>query len=89
MKDVTGLMISDGAGNLSGIADVNKAGTLSTDVAVSGTCSISGNGRGESHISLGSSTARYALYMVSGRTIFLVPIDNNATPSVGYVNRQF
>ncbi len=88
-RDITGLLISDGAGNLTGTADINKSGDIQTNVGVIGTCAISANGRGELSINWGSSTDRYALYLASGRTMFLVPINSGALPSVGYINRQF
>ncbi len=87
--DMAGQMTSDGAGNLTGTADVNAAGTLEPDTAFTGTYTVSANGRGEVAVAVGPATVHYAMYLQSGRTGFLVPIDSGAPATFGIVYRQF
>ena len=87
--DLAGQMTLDGSGNLNGNADVNASGTLTQNVAFSGTYSVSANGRGEATLTLGGTTAHYALHLASGRWMALVPIDNGAAPAIGFGARLF
>jgi hypothetical protein len=87
--DMTGHMTSDGAGNLTGKVDINEAGTPRENISFTGTYSVSDNGRGEVAINEGLRIVHYGLYLASGRTGFLVPIDAGSTPTMGLVYRQF
>jgi len=87
--DMAGQMTLDGAGSLAGKADVNAAGLIKPDTSFTGTYTVSDNGRGQVAINNGSSTTNYAMYLVSGRTGFLVPIDSGGQPAFGLVYRQF
>lgn len=88
-QDMAGQMTSDGAGNLAGTVDVNAAGTLAPDTPITGTYTVSGNGRGDVAINVGSTTTHHALYLSSGRTGFLVPIDPGSAAALGLIYRQF
>ena len=87
--DASGQMTADGAGNLMGTADMNAAGTLAPDTSFTGTDTISSNGRGQVAVALGGSTVNYVIYLVSGRTAFLVPIDSGAPAALALAYRQF
>jgi len=88
-KDLVGQMTSDGAGNLTGTVDMNNAGTLTPATAITGTCTVSSNGRGQVTTSAASSTTHYAIYLASGRLAFLVPIDSGSPGALGLIYRQF
>jgi hypothetical protein len=68
---------------------VNDAGTLGPDTPITGTYTVSANGRGQVAVNDGQSTANFAIYLLSGRTAFLVPIDSGAPGMLGLVYRQF
>ena len=87
--DMSGQMTSDGAGNLAGTADANSAGTLDPDSTFTATYSISSNGRGQLAVNTGQSTVNFAIYLQSGRSAYLVPIDSGAPGALGLVYRQF
>jgi hypothetical protein len=75
-----GILNTDGAGNVlnSSVEDVNNGGTISTNVTLSGTYAVAGNGRGM--LNLNSGTINFAIYPSTGG-IQLLEIDNNTVTS--------
>lgn len=93
--DAIARISSDGAGNLTGTADLNAVipdhadRLLVPDTAVTGTYSMEFDGRGEATLIVNGASTRYALYAGSGRAIYLVPIDTSKGASLGLGSRQF
>ena len=73
-----GILVTDGGGHVQpgSVEDVNNAGTISTNVALSGTYAVAGNGRG----TLNLGTINFAIYP-STVGIQLLEIDNNTVIS--------
>lgn len=79
---MAGVIHADGSSLLqSGNADLNDAGTLSTNVTgVSGTFLLAPNGRATSSISgLGTAALNYAFYMASPSDVFFIGLDPIST----------
>ncbi len=93
--DVIAQISSDGAGNLTGTADVNAiipdsaARSLLLDSPLTGTYTMEANGRGEATLNINGVAARYAVYAASGRTLFLLPIVTTRWATLGIAARQF
>lgn len=87
--DMAGQMTSDGAGNLTGKVDMNEAGAPAENISFTGTYSVSDNGRGEVAINEGLRIVHYVLYLASGRTGFMIPIDAGDPAKMGFIFRQF
>lgn len=88
-NDVVGQMSLDGLGALEGTADANFGGVLAPAAALTGTYSLATNGRGEVALTLGQATASYAVYALSRRIVYLVPIGAGAPSAAGYAYRQY
>ena len=93
--DVTAQIASDGAGNLTGTADVNAViedgpdRSLVPDSAITGIYTMDANGRGEATLNFNSISTEYAIYAASGRALYIVPIDSSKWASLGLGARQF
>lgn len=79
---------TDGSGTLTGNEDINDAGTLTTNVTLSGTYSIGQNGRGQLTTSAGGIVSTFNIYVVDSSEAFLIGIDSNNTV-FGSTARQF
>jgi len=86
--------LSSGAGNFSGLADLNEfaTGKQTFDAAVNGTLALNGNGAGANPFTanLGTAPARtlaFTAYVVSANTMFVVGTDTNRVVA-GSVVRQ-
>jgi hypothetical protein len=67
-----GFLTADGAGTItSGSQDFNDAGTITTNVALTGSYSIAANGRGTLSIVTGSGTFNFIIYPSSGGVLVL------------------
>lgn len=66
---VAGLMVADGAGNLTGVLDQNIGGSVSLNNAITGTYAVAANGRGTLDVMGGESLV---LYMISANKAFLL-----------------
>ena len=62
---ISGQLVADGAGNLSGTEDVNDTGTLFQDVSLSGTYTVYSNGRGVATVTTSSGTSQLRFYVGS------------------------
>jgi len=93
--DLIADMSSDGAGNLTGTADVNASiegsanRSLVPDSTITGTYTMDTNGRGEATLNFNGVSNDYAIYAASGRTLYLVPIDTTKWASLGLGSRQY
>jgi hypothetical protein len=94
-EDYTGqFTLSSGAGNFSGLADLNEfaTGKQTFDAAVDGTLALNGNGAGAnpSTANVGTMPARvltFTAYVVNANTMFVVGIGTNRVVA-GSVVRQ-
>ncbi|HEY2498681.1 MAG TPA: hypothetical protein VGK24_16595 [Candidatus Angelobacter sp.] len=67
-----GILTSDGAGNISsGLEDFNDAGSVSTNIGLTGTYSVAANGRGTLTMTTGLGTFTFVLYPSSGGVLVL------------------
>jgi hypothetical protein len=67
-----GVLTSDGAGNItSGVEDFNDAGTVTSNVGLTGTYTIASNGRGTLTIATGAGTFNFVAYPSSGGVLVL------------------
>lgn len=81
--------ITANAGSLStGVEDVNQAGTPVSGIALSGTYSVSSNGRGTAQITGGGSTSNVVFYTISSSVAEYLEIDPSEV-IVGFVDKQF
>ncbi len=86
----SGTLTIDGeAGTVSGIADVNQAGTPTEGIAVTGTFTISSNGRGVALLIFGTSASTMGMYVTDSRTIMLIENDPAVPNKFGPALKQF
>jgi hypothetical protein len=72
-----GVFSTDGTGTINGgVEDVNDDGTVSTNLAVSGSYSLGASGRGTATIITPNGAANYAFYVVDTNRLKLVEIDS-------------
>jgi hypothetical protein len=83
------LTIDGEAGTISGIADMNEAGTPVEGIAVTGTFTMSGNGRSVASLILGSSSSTMGIYVVDPQTLILIENDPAVPNKFGPALRQF
>jgi hypothetical protein len=71
------MMIAGGrnGGNLTGTEDINEQGILTSDATLSGTYSVSSNGRATASVTGPLGSANLAFYVVSGSRLFVVSDD--------------
>jgi hypothetical protein len=75
-------------GNMTGTEDINDDRTLTADAMLSGTYSISSNGRATAPVTNPNGTANLAFYLVSPSRFFVIQDDASSTTS-GNVEKQF
>jgi hypothetical protein len=86
----SGQLTFDGeAGTVSGIADVNQAGTPTEGITVTGTFTVSSNGRGVASLNFGGNTSTLGIYVVDSQTLFLVEGDPAVSSKFGPALKQF
>lgn len=84
-----GQIVADGSGNLSGTEDVNDyPGTLLLDVTLSGTYTVSSNGRGVATITTPSGASQLRFYIGSERSLIIVGVDITEV-LLGLAGKQF
>lgn len=67
-----GVLVSDGAGNVtSGTEDLNDAGTVSTNLGLTGTYTMAASGRGTLTINTAAGTFNFVIYPSSGGVLAL------------------
>jgi hypothetical protein len=73
-NDAVGLLVTDGLGNLSSgsILDQNSDGAVVSQQAMTGTYSMSSNGRGTLNYTAGSITGTFIVYMFGSNSAFLM-----------------
>ena len=77
-----GRLTADGFGGISaGVIDENDAGTVSGNIAFTGTYHVSSNGRGTAILTLPSGDSNFAFYVVSPGRVLFVQTDSFATTS--------
>jgi hypothetical protein len=81
---VAGLIVADGAGNLTGVLDQNIAGSVSLNNAITGTYAVAANGRGTLAVAGGESLV---LYMISPDNAFLLR-SGPGDPQIGLLEAQ-
>ncbi len=86
----SGQLTFDGeSGTISGIADINEAGEPQEGIAVTGTYTMSANGRGVASLLFGAASSTMAIYVVDLQTLLLIE-NNPAVPNkFGPAQRQF
>jgi hypothetical protein len=77
-EDISGQLISDGAGNLAGILDVNNSGSIFQGVPLSAsTYTMTASGRGTASINAGTGTFAMQTYQIDANTVLFLDVDNN------------
>jgi hypothetical protein len=83
-----GQIAADGSGNItSGVFDENDGGSVVLDQALTGSYSVSSNGRGTAAVSSATLTSNYALYLISGDLVVFVETDSSAI-AIGLAHLQ-
>lgn len=82
-----GQITLDGIATISGTEDVNEVGTLSPDVALAGTYTVSSNGRGTATVTTNTTTSNLVFYVVSGSRVLAIEVDPTAT-AAGSIGKQ-
>jgi hypothetical protein len=83
------LTIDGEAGTISGIADINEAGTPMEGIEVTGTFTMSGNGRGVANLNFGYASSTLAIYIENGGALILIENNPAVPPKFGPAARQF
>lgn len=78
---------ADGGGHVSGAIDFNNGGSLNFDVALSGTYSVSNNGRGTGVFQSNLGNQNLIFYVVSSTRVLFIEVDSNL-PAVGEMDHQ-
>ena len=84
--DVAGQVELDGTGGLSGHVDVNAAGVLSQNVAVTGSYTMNATGRGTATITTPTASWTVTMYLQGPSTILLL---GTSYPASGGLDRQY
>lgn len=78
---------ADGGGNANGAVDFNNGGSLSTNLALTGTYSMNTNGRGTGTLKSTLATQNLIFYAVSSTRALFIDVDANLV-AVGEVDHQ-
>jgi hypothetical protein len=74
-----GVLTLDGAGKITtGTEDVNNAGTVTNNLALSGSYNVASNGRGTAMVTSSNGTSSFAFYVVSSSQVKFIEIDSAA-----------
>jgi hypothetical protein len=68
---------ANGTGSLTGAIDINNVGALSSGLALSGSYSVSGNGRGTASLRSSFGTQNLIVYVVSSSRVLFIETDSN------------
>lgn len=77
----------DGGGHISGAIDFNNGGGLNSNLALSGTYSVSSNGRGTGVFQSNLGNQNLMFYAVSTTRVLFIEVDSNL-PAVGEMDHQ-
>jgi hypothetical protein len=87
--NIVGQLGADGAGITTGTEEVNEAGALSSAVSLTGTYTISANGRGVATVTpTGGSPSNLRFYLASGSPIGIIGVDSTEL-LMGVARKQF
>jgi hypothetical protein len=84
LSGASGRITADGQGNLIGVEDVNSFGTVSNNLAVTGTYSVAASGRGTATLTSSSGTSNLVFYVVSSGQVLIL----DDMPEVGLALKQ-
>ncbi|HEX6504418.1 MAG TPA: hypothetical protein VF011_14335 [Terriglobales bacterium] len=77
-EDISGQLSGDGAGNLSGVLDINNSGSIFQGVPLSSSAyTMSANGRGTASLNTLSGTFAMQSYQTDPNTVLFLDIDGN------------
>ena len=85
--DSAGQFAADGSGHITGAADFNNGGSVSTNLSLTGTYSIAANGRGTGTLKSSLATQNVAFYVVNGSKVLFVDLDSTVV-ALGEMNHQ-
>jgi hypothetical protein len=84
LSGMAGRLTADGQGHLVGVEDVNSFGTISSNLALTGTYSVAASGRGTGTWTSSSGTSNLVFYVVSSGQLLLL----DDAPEVGLALKQ-
>ena len=88
--DLSGQLTFDGnSGTLSGVLDINQGATQLEAISVSGTFTISSNGRGVASLNVAGSSSTLGIYMLDSGTLLLIENDPAVPSKFGPALKQF
>ncbi|HVO59947.1 MAG TPA: hypothetical protein VMT53_03380 [Terriglobales bacterium] len=77
-EDISGQLTSDGAGNLSGVLDINSSGSIFQGTQLSGsTYTMTSTGRGTASLNTGTGTFALQTYQIDPGTVLFLDLDDN------------
>lgn len=83
------LTIDGESGTISGIADINEAGSSMEGIPVAGTFIMSGNGRGVASLIIGFSSSTMGIYVMDPQTLIMIENDPAVPNKFGPAFKQF
>jgi hypothetical protein len=87
-EDITGQLVADGTGNLSGTLDINNLGSIFQGVGISSsTYSMNSDGRGFATINASVGSFSMQTYQANPNTVFFQDVDNNRVVT-GVIQKQ-
>lgn len=89
-EDITGQLIADGAGNLTGTMDVNNLGSITHNIAISSSSyTMGGDGRGTATINTLAASFAMQIYQVDKNTVLFLDVDNSRVLAGVMQKQQF
>ncbi|MBZ5521830.1 MAG: hypothetical protein LAP21_06275 [Acidobacteriia bacterium] len=83
-----GIFSADGAGNItSGVEDINNGGTVTRNLALTGTYSIAASGRGTLTLNTGTGSSNFVIYPSTGG-LQMLEVDITVITSGAAINQQ-
>ena len=77
-EDISGQLIGDGAGNLSGVLDINNFGSIFQGLPLTAsTYTMNTSGQGSASMNTGSGTFAMRTYQIDANTVLFLDVDNN------------
>jgi hypothetical protein len=77
-EDISGQLSGDGAGNLSGVLDINNSGSIFQGVSLStSSYSMTSSGRGTASLNAGGAAFALQTYQIDPGTVLYLDVDNN------------
>ncbi|HEY6970269.1 MAG TPA: hypothetical protein VJA94_13765 [Candidatus Angelobacter sp.] len=85
--DSAGQFAADGAGHMTGAADFNNGGSVSTNLSLSGTSTVTASGRATGTLKSSLATQNIVFYVVNSNRVLFVDLDANLV-AVGDIEHQ-